>query len=161
MADEQELLSPEELDDSKYWYDKYHGVRDVEAICKGQVAKLKALACKGTGEKKLDSPDREIKADSKDPQRQRIIKWLAGYDAAKTLPGVSETVDQIIALFPDKTTSCVGLENCCDLETRLKDAREQEKKEWVKLLLAYDHPILNKRSNCLIPSGEWQALKEE
>ncbi len=36
MADEQELLSPGELDNSKYWYDKQHGVRD-------QVAKLKAL----------------------------------------------------------------------------------------------------------------------
>ncbi len=48
-----------------------------------------------------------------------------------------------------------------DESSRIKDAREQEKKEWVKLLLAYDHPILNKRSNCLIPSGEWQALKEE
>jgi hypothetical protein len=33
------LLTPEELDDNKYWYDKYHGVRDLDAIQVGLLTK--------------------------------------------------------------------------------------------------------------------------
>lgn len=40
MKDREELLlTPEELDKPQYWYDKYHGVRDTEAICKAQLTK--------------------------------------------------------------------------------------------------------------------------
>ncbi len=92
-------------------------------------------------EKKLDSP------------REKIARWLYHFRVGENVNWEDcplqyyylEKADQIIAL----------------IEPLIKDAREQEKKEWVELLLAYDHPILNKRSNCLIPSGEWQALKEE
>ena len=38
MGDEKGLLTLKELDDKKYWYDKYHGVRDIEAILKAQQA---------------------------------------------------------------------------------------------------------------------------
>jgi hypothetical protein len=33
------LLTPKELDDNKYWYDKYHGVRDLDAIQTGLLAR--------------------------------------------------------------------------------------------------------------------------
>ncbi len=39
-----------------------------------------------------------------------------------------------------------------------KEAGIREVVEW---LIKHDHPILNKRSNCLITSGEWQAKKKE
>ncbi len=34
-------------------------------------------------------------------------------------------------------------------------------REVVEWLIKHDHPILNKRSNCLITSGEWQTKKKE
>ncbi len=33
---EDTVMTPEIRDSGKYWYDRYHGVRDVEAICKAQ-----------------------------------------------------------------------------------------------------------------------------
>ncbi len=147
MADEQELLSPEELDDSKYWYDKYHGVRDVEAICKGQVAKLKALACKGTGEKKLDSPDREKIKDIINEHDPDFLAGIKDYD-------LEQFINAIIALIPD-CGKCKSLLSMIKLPVEIEDADQKGYYRGVEWTAKVAEEALNK----VLETHE-QAIKE-
>ena len=115
------------------------------------------------------------------------IGWDKLTEASKDI--FRERADQIIALFPDeeersirinkildrvnqqhavelKDASCVGLENCCDLETRLKDARKQERDGMMALVETFMW-FNNDDAACGLKAGStkftkvWQALKEE
>ena len=48
-----------------------------------------------------------------------------------------------------------------ELEEVLDNGVKIGRKEVVDWLLQYNHPILNKRSDCLIPSGIWQSKLKE
>ena len=101
--------------------------------------------CNGTGEKKLDSPDREREIADMLSDWKDAICLMARNDWVPTAKSPFQIAKEIIALIPDCSkckallsivtipdTSCVGLENCCDLETRLKEAKKQERERIAK-----------------------------
>ncbi len=84
---EDTVMNPEIRDSGKYWYDRYHGVRDVEAICKAQ-AKISFKAGIEEAQCRLHSPEVEkIAKEALDEQRlagrKDVVDWVEIVDTVE------------------------------------------------------------------------------
>ena len=99
-------------------------------------AKLKAMGwtppCNGTGEKKLDSPD-------KGTVRLELARILLDFERDDSAFSGTITIDKIIALLPDIDTRIAEMVSPDEAREAIKEAREQERKDiGEQLLEMYD-----------------------
>ncbi len=71
MKAEDTVMTPEIRDSGKYWNDRYHGVRDVEAICKAQ-AKISFKA----GEQLSLERQGQAYLEGKQEGIKEVVEWV-------------------------------------------------------------------------------------